>query len=292
MPIFMLRRGSLLIFLAAALSACSFSLAADVTPPPGAVQAPAQITQAAPVSGPLYPLVPPHLQSGQAIYAEKCAPCHGASGMGDGPRASQLPNPVPALGSLDVGRQAIPAQWYTMVTQGNLERFMPPFASLTNGERWDVVTYALSLSSNPELIQQGKDLYLENCAGCHGEAAKGDGPQAAGLPAAPKDLTDLELMAGKSSANLHDAISQGVPPSMPAFGGQLSDDEIWALTAYLRNLTFGGSQGEQAAVGTPLPATAVTGTGTESAGSERPHHSRGSRGAAHLYRRHGHRQCG
>lgn len=264
-PIF--RRVIILLFLAATLSACSFSLAEDITPPPGAVQAPTQLTQPAPVSGPLYPLVPPHLQSGQAIFAEKCAPCHGAAGLGDGPRASQLPNPVPALGSLEVARQAVPAQWYTMVTQGNLERFMPPFSSLSNGERWDVIAYALSLSAPQELVRQGEELYQENCTSCHGDGAKGDGPDAASLPDAPKDLTDQELMAGKSSVNLYEAISQGVPPSMPAYGDKLSEDEIWALAAFLRDLTLSRSEGELAAAETSPPAAAETVTGTLSADS-------------------------
>jgi cytochrome c1 len=30
---------------------------------------------------------------------------------------------------------------------GNIENFMPPFASLSDQERWDVVAYALSLSA-------------------------------------------------------------------------------------------------------------------------------------------------
>ncbi|HJW90315.1 MAG TPA: c-type cytochrome, partial [Anaerolineales bacterium] len=74
------------------LSACSFSLAADVTPPPGSNVQVSQPTQA-PLTGPLYPLVPPNPANGAAIYADKCAPCHGLTGQGDGPQASQLPNP-------------------------------------------------------------------------------------------------------------------------------------------------------------------------------------------------------
>src|SRR5512135_101032 len=84
-----------LLLLASLLSACSFSLAADITPPPGSEQnPPIAATQLAPINGPLYPLVPPNHVGGNAIYTERCAPCHGDTGMGDGPQASQLPNPV------------------------------------------------------------------------------------------------------------------------------------------------------------------------------------------------------
>ena len=53
------------------LSACNFTLAEDVTPPPGYV-APSP----APTLGPLYPASAPDIENGAAIYVEKCAACH------------------------------------------------------------------------------------------------------------------------------------------------------------------------------------------------------------------------
>lgn len=257
--------------LAFILSACSFSLAEDITPPPGAVQAPLQNTQPAKLNGPLYPLVPPSPQDGLPIYSEKCAPCHGESGMGNGPRAEQLPNPVAALGALDVARQATPSGWYTMVTLGNIERFMPPFASLSDRQRWDVVAYALSLSAQPTLVEQGAGLYQANCTSCHGEKGQGDGPQAAALAVKPTDFSSQELMAQKSAADLFQAITQGAPPAMPSFADQLSDEERWAVTAYLRSLTFAQGADTLAAEGTPVisgtasaPTQAAGGTTTQS----------------------------
>ena len=72
----------LFTFIVVWLSGCNFSLAADVTPPPGYQPQPAIQEQAEATSGPLYPLVPPDPQKGQAIYAEKCAPCHGRHRLG------------------------------------------------------------------------------------------------------------------------------------------------------------------------------------------------------------------
>ncbi|MCU0489018.1 MAG: cytochrome c, partial [Anaerolineales bacterium] len=122
------------------LAGCSFSLAEDITPPPGS-QMPSVVPaeQATAVTGPLYPLVAPNPVAGQPIYAEKCAPCHGETGLGDGERAADLPNPVAPIGVPDLARSAAPAQWYLVVTQGNLERFMPPFPSLTPRQVWDVI---------------------------------------------------------------------------------------------------------------------------------------------------------
>ena len=248
------------------LSACSsFSLAEDITPPPGSNLPAVQTTQPA-LSGSLYPLVAPNPANGEAIFIEKCAPCHGATGKGDGSQASQLPNPPAAIGSQELARQSSPAQWYAIITQGNLERFMPPFASsLSERQRWDVVAFLYSLSTPPGTIAQGEELYQANCASCHGPEGQGDGPQAGELETPPTDFTDQAVMAEKSANDLFQSISQGVSPSMPAYGEKLAEDERWALAAYLRSLTF-VTAGESAALqSTPVPQGTSSPVGTTEA---------------------------
>ena len=249
---------SVLVVFAWLLSACQFSLAADVTPPPG-YQPPPEMPAAPEVtSGPVYPLLPPDPLEGGAIFAEKCAPCHGLVGLGDGPQGAQLPNPVPALGSVEVARQAAPADWFNMVTRGNLERFMPPFTSLTDRQRWDVVAFALSLSVPASSIAQGETLYQANCAECHGENGRGG---SAGVP----DLITQETMAKKSAEALFQSISNGTSDRMPGFADKLSDDERWALADYLRSLTFASSAEAPAADLTPTTeVTASDGVTTTS----------------------------
>jgi mono/diheme cytochrome c family protein len=197
------------------LSACNFTLAEDVTPPPGYV-AP---TPAAAL-GPLFPAQAPSTENGALIFAEKCAPCHGATGLGDGEQGIQLGVTVPAFGLPEIARPASPAQWYTTVTRGNIERFMPPFASLSDQERWDVVAYAMTLHSSEEMLAQGKDLFESNCADCSTDF-----------------FQDQEKMSALSEVELARVIKQG-NDQVPAFGANLSDDEIWAVSAYLRTLSF------------------------------------------------------
>jgi len=245
-------RYSLLLAVLLTLSACTFSLAEDITPPPGADQMTAPEPQAQAISGPVFPVVPPDPAQGAAIFIEKCAPCHGDTGMGDGPSAASLSVPVAALGDPQLARQRTPAEWFTTVTQGNIERFMPPFTSLTDRQRWDVVAYAFMLSETPETIAQGQSLYQANCAACHGDQGKGDGPDAAGLTTAPGDFTDQEQMTEKSGLQLAQAIRQGVGEAMPGYAEQLSEAEVWALAAYVRNLGFVASS-EMAAAEPPLP---------------------------------------
>ncbi len=220
----------LLLLLVFSLTAC-MSLAEDVTPPPG-LQAPASsmntpaLRPTATPLGPAFPSDPPDPNQGAPVYAEKCAPCHGETGMGDGPEAVRLQYPAAAFSDPDLARSSTPADWFQMVTQGDLSKFMPPFSNLDDSQRWDLIAYLFSLSTPPQITQESERLYLENCAECHGE----DGSQGA------VDFTDQAVMSELSAGEMAVTIASG-KGEMPAFD-TLSQEEIWALTAYLRNLTF------------------------------------------------------
>lgn len=262
------------------LTACSFSLAEDITPPPGSQQQPFSETQTPVASGPLYPLVAPNPADGDSIYLDKCAPCHGPTGQGDGAQASQLPNAPSPLGSPEVARRSTPADWYKIVTRGDLGRFMPPFPSLSERQRWDVIAYAYSLSASQESLALGQELYQANCAECHGESGKGNGLRAAGLNARLPNFSDQAFMAQKSAADFFTAISEGLPPEMPAYADELSENERWALADYTRWLSFAPAgqlaaqaaspvaiESEPAQPGETLPEGAGTITGSVINGS-------------------------
>lgn len=237
-----MKRLCILLPLVLLLSACEFSLAADVTPPPGYQPAPELETTAEVTAGPMFPVVPPDPAQGGLIYTEKCAPCHGVNGMGDGPNAASLPNPVTALGNPDVARQASPERWFDVVTNGNLDRFMPPFRSLSDRERWDVVAYALTLSVDDAGQARAAEIYAGECSACHGPSGSGGSQAAGAVPA----LNDQERMAGRAGADLF-AVITGGGDRMPAYAQQLSDAERWALADYVRLMTFANTAGPQAA---------------------------------------------
>lgn len=235
----------LFLFLATSLTSC-MSLAEDVTPPPGmqaaapSLNTPAPRPSATPL-GPVFPTEPPDPNRGAPFYAEKCAPCHGETGMGDGPEAVRLQYPAAAFSDPDLARGATPADWYRMITQGNLEKFMPPFSSLNDSQIWDVVAYLYTLSTPTQTVQEGERLYLEHCAECHGE----DGRQG------EVDFTNQAIMSELSAGEMAVTIANGVG-EMPAFD-TLSEEQTWALADYLRSLTFAAGletppeAGEQAA---------------------------------------------
>ena len=290
---------SRIVFLLAAamlLSACSVSLAEDITPPPNASvsSAATQPPQAAePVETVLPPETAPDIQNGKVLYEVHCAACHGERGMGDGPKSADLPNPVFPFAIPQMGRIYSPAVWYDAVTRGIVEKSMPSFAEeLSEQERWDAVAYAYSLTTSPEETAQGKEVYESVCASCHGADGSGQGSAA--------DFTDQAFMASLATTDIFDAVTNGTQGGMPTLSDRLDESERWAVAAYVRGFTFGfpeesvevepspTSEGDAAAStesageaeSTPAPTEsitptpegmgAVTGTVTNASGGEIP----------------------
>jgi len=84
----------------------------------------------------------------------------------------------------------------------------------------------------PELLKQGKKLFEQTCAPCHG--SKGDGKGAAGalLKPAPTDFTKplKEWPNTKGDLNkVFEVISKGIPNSSMVKWDQFSEQERWAL---------------------------------------------------------------
>ncbi|MCL4847785.1 MAG: PQQ-binding-like beta-propeller repeat protein [Acidobacteria bacterium] len=92
-----------------------------------------------------------------------------------------------------------------------------------------------------EAIARGARAYQEQCALCHGEGGRGDGPAAAGLSARPADQTSLRYMDGLTDADLAAKIQAGgfQMPAFPHVRGQALVD----LVAFTRSLSRPGLKG-------------------------------------------------
>jgi cytochrome c oxidase cbb3-type subunit 3 len=84
---------------------------------------------------------------------------------------------------------------------------------------------------NKDAIRTGGQLYVSyNCVDCHG--ADGSGAMA-------PTFQDDRWHFGGAPAEIFESIYQGRPDGMPAWGGRISNDQIWMLTAYVRSLSAG-----------------------------------------------------
>ncbi|MBK9125909.1 MAG: c-type cytochrome [Chloroflexi bacterium] len=186
------------------------------------------------------PASPPDLARGAQIFAERCSACHGVDGRGDGPVVQANPGMQPGdFRDPATARGQTPHEWFSTITNGRIDLMMPPWiGALTEQERWDVALYTYTMHYDPEALWLGSRMY-EDCAECHGELGRGDGPEAANLTADVKDLTDQSAMVTLSDESIFRMVTQGFEDVMPAYT-ELSEDERWAVASYARTLSLQG----------------------------------------------------
>lgn len=190
--------------LAVLLSACTISprptLPVDVLLTPAVLPTPA-------MNGESAPMLPPSVENGATIYAEKCAACHGESGAGDGPQAETIRaqgRQVPSLVDPARARAAKPGEWHSIITVGRLQNLMPGFSgSLTGQQRWEVLAYVWALGTSPQRLEEGRKLFAAQCASCHGP----NGEYAVGNP--PRAFNDMPFLASYSLQDLAELMQQG-----------------------------------------------------------------------------------
>jgi mono/diheme cytochrome c family protein len=90
--------------------------------------------------------------------------------------------------------------------------------------------------------QPGADLFAQRCSGCHG--TDGRGITSAGTP----NFTSRDLQAKLTDQQIAATIRNGKSGRMPAFGGELSDEQISALTAQVRSFASSSSAGAGPAI--------------------------------------------
>lgn len=198
------------------LAACS--LADDITPPPGI-----ELTQTAAAPAPSIPLTAPDPVAGAEVYNQNCIKCHGPTGRGDGELVAQLTGRPPDFTDPATLRDRAPHEIFTIVTQGRLEKTMPPFGNaLTTTQRWDVVAYLYTLTTPPPETTEA--LFAAQCAECHSAGSA-------------SDLAALPFFATQTEQDIFDAITLGLSDGSHTFGA-LSEAERWALAQHVQALAY------------------------------------------------------
>ena len=179
---------------------------------------------------------PEALSTGQRIFANSCAMCHGSDARG----AKGYPNladsrwqwggtPEDILATILDGRQAA----------------MPAVAATLGGETGVASTaaYVQSLSGmkvDPGLANAGKTHFSGICAACHG--ADGKGIAAMGSA----DLTDDYWLYGDSIEDIRAAIEKGHNGQMPAHRELLGETRSRLVGAYVWSLSHSSPAGNGA----------------------------------------------
>lgn len=174
---------------------------------------------------------------GSAVFIAHCSQCHGSGAAGAVGYPNLLDNDWLWGGSIDEITYSVThgirnetdddAHWSQMPAFGDL---------LEKDEIAAVVEYTVSLSStdiNAALAAQGAEVFLSNCASCHGDAALGD--RDLGAP----NLADAIWLYGGDRETLTYTIANARFGVMPAWGQRLSEEDIRAVSTYVHALGGG-----------------------------------------------------
>jgi mono/diheme cytochrome c family protein len=164
-----------------------------------------------------YVVDPQDVPGGSTLFVENCSSCHGER--------------VPGMEDVEAARQVI--------SSGGAHQTMPVWEEILTPEQMDaLVSYTLEAAQGTS-TEIGQQLFVDNCAVCHGEFGEG-GPN----PARPDDIiapiSTSEYLTTRDDFTLRTIIAQGQPnfgmsPFGSSFGGPLDDEQIDAIVAYLRS---------------------------------------------------------
>lgn len=152
------------------------------------------------------------------------------------------------------GYQPLARQQYLMGSvprSVNGRRAVPAHASLPDLPDGSIPAAAANLTSpypvDGAAIHLSFQLYVTNCAMCHGDRGHGDGPVGESYIPRPPDLTGPEI-AATSDGQIYYSITNGIlsepipeaaryiPRDWHAFRQELSDRDRWALVALVRTI--------------------------------------------------------
>ena len=229
---------------------------------------------------------PALVERGTAVYASRCVICHGPSGDGKGLTGiihrAQTSGIVIAIYPRDftagvfkfrsTPSGSLPTNDDLMrtVTEGISRSGMPSHSDLSLEDRRAVVEFIKTFSpkwqeqeasepidigavpsfvATPESVDRGREAYaLMQCAKCHGERGRGDGPSSGVLQDSwgdrilPFDFTSGPLKGGATAAAIYRTFVTGLDGTpMPSYGDAIEAEDRWHLVSYCLELMGGRS---------------------------------------------------
>jgi cytochrome c oxidase cbb3-type subunit 3 len=180
------------------------------------------------------------MQTGHRLFGDNCSACHGRDAKGNGNYPDLTDDDwLWGNGSPEAIAETMRVGINSPHPESRISQ-MPAFGRdqmLSGAEVRTVATYVYSLthpeSSTPDKVAQidaGHELFMTNCAGCHGD--KGTGDPEAGVP----NLADNFWLYGGDLATIITTIHGGRQGHMPTWDERLTPADIKILALYVHAL--------------------------------------------------------
>jgi len=190
--------------------------------------------------------------TGQKLFENNCAVCHGQFGEG-GPNPTHSGTTIPPISTAEFLKTRDDFTLRAIISQGQPNAGMSPFNTSSGGPLDDtqidaIVAYLRSWQDKPPveappeaqptptppvLSLTGEKIYTGLCTQCHGQNGEGGvGPA----------LNDPKFQRANTDQNIADTISNGhKDTSMIAWGEVLNSDQINQLVKFIRTFGSGGA---------------------------------------------------
>jgi mono/diheme cytochrome c family protein len=203
------------------------------------------------------------LDQGKQIFIRECMVCHGDAGRGNGPYIEGLQPSPPDFGDGSYGDYT-DADYFWRISEGLPWSAMPSWKiEYSEEQRWMLVHYIRTFFTQTEeappaptgeqafnfptvfedlafpestSFEDGRQVFLQHCAHCHGLAGDGAGWDGAYLNPQPADFRDMAGMTmGPNAQGEHLAkVTFGIyDTAMPTWGEFLPESLRWDAVKYL-----------------------------------------------------------
>lgn len=216
------------------------------------------------------------LKKGKFLYNYICAPCHGASGKGDGPVSATIrvkprnfTRGVFRYRSTDTGQLPTKSDLYRSIMIGFHTTAMPSFSDIDPDDAYALVAYIMNFSKlfydetnyplkvqsvpplkplTPLSIMHGREIYKKiQCFKCHGFSGEGNGPSAGTLRDdlgrklyLPDFTRESGIKRARNREDIYLILVTGLNgASMPSFRSAMSDEELLDLVNYVYGFRLG-----------------------------------------------------
>ena len=178
------------------------------------------------------------IAGGSSAFKVNCAQCHGSGAAGSAGYPNLNDDDWLWGGTIDQIYHTIAHGIRYDADEDTHYSEMPAFADMLEPDQINqVAAYVVSLSDTPSdaaLVAPGRELYVDNCAACHGDDAEGI------VDFGAPRLSDGIWLKGSTEAQIVAQIRNPKHGVMPAWVGRLGEPTVKQLAVFVH--TLGGGQ--------------------------------------------------